>query len=696
MSMTIRHKLLATVAVLCLALLTVAGFALRARLQLDRELNNATRNLVPSSIALGKLSTSLTSAAAWTRAALVDAQDKAMDRVAEARGRRDRAVAQAESARQAYGALPMSDEEVRLLADFDAQFQTWHSNNDAIWAALSAGDGPRARELANANMLVNQKTMDASWALLETQAKLASASQAHADEVSAAANATLIASVLASAVLAGLVAAYLARAISKPLAELGAVAGKIALGEIDHEIVHRSEDELGQLADAFRGSIAYLREAAEAAEALRRGDLGRTITPRSERDALSKSFLAATQALSTMLDAELGLIESAKAGDLHHRAETRGLEGAYRQAVESANALVEAFATPVKELRDALDRAAARDLGARMIGSYTGEYDAMKRSLNAALANIDEGLSQVALASEQVGTAVVQISHSAQAVASGASEQASALEETSASLEEMAGATKRNAENASAANRLAQSAEASSSGGVGSMRQMREAMEKIRGAADGTAAIIKDINEIAFQTNLLALNAAVEAARAGDAGRGFAVVAEEVRNLALRCKEAARKTEQLIVQSVQLARDGEATSKEVGQSLEQIASSITQVSTIVADIAQASEEQARGIEQVNRAVAQMDQVTQQNAANSEESASAAEELSAQAQELAGLVAQFQLSDGSGRRSPSRPKGPALVARVSHAHDALARPAAHKAPHVDLRALGAHPTGHLRA
>jgi methyl-accepting chemotaxis protein len=182
------------------------------------------------------------------------------------------------------------------------------------------------------------------------------------------------------------------------------------------------------------------------------------------------------------------------------------------------------------------------------------------------------------------------------------------------------------------------------------MATMKDAMAKIRTSAEGTAAIIKDINEIAFQTNLLALNAAVEAARAGEAGRGFAVVAEEVRNLALRSKEAAKKTEQLIVESVKLAAHGASLSQGAGESLEQIVGAVGSVSAIIADIASASDEQARGIEQVNKAVAEMDEVTQQNAANSEESASASEELSGQARELTALVARFDLGEaGRGAR-----------------------------------------------
>ena len=177
------------------------------------------------------------------------------------------------------------------------------------------------------------------------------------------------------------------------------------------------------------------------------------------------------------------------------------------------------------------------------------------------------------------------------------------------------------------------------------MEQMGSAMAKIKSSAEGTSQIIKDINEIAFQTNLLALNAAVEAARAGEAGRGFAVVAEEVRSLALRSKEAANKTEELIRDSVKQAVEGEATAAHVNAKLAEIATGVAKVSDIVAEITASAKEQSSGIEQVVKAVTEMDKVTQQNAANSEESSSAAAELSGQSEELASMVQTFQLDHG---------------------------------------------------
>ena len=378
---------------------------------------------------------------------------------------------------------------------------------------------------------------------------------------------------------------------------------------------------------------------------------------------LSKNLAQATHVLRGLTDEVKTLITAAQKGDLSRRAEAAKYQGGYGELLAGMNRVLEAVAAPVQETNRVLECLAASDLTARGSEDFEGDYRRMMSSLNKAAENLQSSLAQVATTAEQVASASSQIAASSQSVAQGASEQASALEETSSALIEMSAATKRNAESAVQANVLADGARQASTHGSAAMSQMTGAMAQIRASAEGTAAIIRDINDIAFQTNLLALNAAVEAARAGEAGRGFAVVAEEVRNLALRSKEAAKKTEQLIGESMTLTKQGEEISGRVNGTLTEIVGSVSRVSEIVSHIARASQEQAEGIEQSQRAMSQMDQATQQAAANSEETSSAAEQLAAQAQELTGLVGRFEI--GASSAAPFRKPLRGLPSRRSN-------------------------------
>ncbi len=307
----------------------------------------------------------------------------------------------------------------------------------------------------------------------------------------------------------------------------------------------------------------------------------------------------------------------------------------------------------LKEVISFCERLADSDLTARVKDGFTGGFKEIADNLNRAIQTQHDDMAKIFEAAEQITAASKQVTASAESAAQGASEQASSLEETSSALEEIAGQTRQNADNTQKAKALALATQELTDKGSEAMNLLLESMHKIKKSSEDTSSIIKDINEIAFQTNLLALNAAVEAARAGDAGRGFAVVAEEVRNLALRSKDAASKTEELIALSAKLAEDGVQVSKNASENLAQIVDSISKVRDLVAEIAVASEEQASGVEQINKAVSEMEKGVQQAAANAEESSSAAEELSGQAQELFSLVAKFQLDR----------KGPEVISTV---------------------------------
>ena len=355
-----------------------------------------------------------------------------------------------------------------------------------------------------------------------------------------------------------LISALLSRAFTGPLVRVIDATRSLADGDMDQELDHRSHDEIGDLADAFRTMRATIKRLTE--------------------DVYS-------------------IVDAARNGRLDVRANTERHHGEYAHIVRGLNELMDELVKPI------------------------------------------HAVSATAIS---VSKAADEIATTSQAVASGASQQAANLQETAASLEEISGMTRSNADNTRSAQLLTVKTKESAEHGDRAMSEMVEAMERIRQSSNNTAEIIADINQIAFQTNLLALNAAVEAARAGEAGRGFAVVAEEVRNLALRSKEAAERTKGLIRTSVELADEGSEISSQVKGHLTEIVDSAAKVASIVSEITAASEEQARGVEQVTRAITQMDQVVQQSAASAEKSSASAQALAEKSTELTALVARYQI------------------------------------------------------
>lgn len=284
------------------------------------------------------------------------------------------------------------------------------------------------------------------------------------------------------------------------------------------------------------------------------------------------------------------------------------------------------------------------------------------RSITGPVSRIISGLRQ---SSSEVLMASNQIAQTSQQMASGATEQAGEVQTVSSTMEEMSSMTKNNAGNAGQVDQMVKSTQQESESGLAAMRNMSEAIRRIKESSDETAKIIKNINAIAFQTNILSLNAAVEAARAGEAGMGFAVVADEVRNLAQNAAEAARDTEKLIDEAQRNVLQGVEASREVTQSLEGIKSNIEKVSTLISEVSLASTEQAGGIENVTRSIGEIDKVTQTFSANAENTAAASEELSAQTKIMDRMVG--ELTDIIFRQNAANPTQAGMAYPATSAH-----------------------------
>jgi methyl-accepting chemotaxis protein len=379
--------------------------------------------------------------------------------------------------------------------------------------------------------------------------------------------------------------------------------------------------------------------------------------------------------------------ENVAKGKLDIKSDSSKFKGSWVELVQNLNALVNAVAMPIAEIRTAMHRLSGGFFDKKIEGNFSGDFLEIKKDVNLVIDNlgryvlaINNSLNSIATgnlthrnteqfagqfvdieksisnitdnlhktmanisgASTQVLAGSKQISASAMDLANGSQTQASSLEELNASIDVISQQTRQNASNASEANELSSKSTVNAKEGNEAMKQMLVAMDQIKESSGNISKIIKTIQDIAFQTNLLSLNAAVEAARAGEHGKGFGVVAEEVRNLANRSQAAATETTELIESSINRVESGSGIAMTTSDSLDIIVKNANEVLAIINKISTASQEQSEAISQISIGLSQIAQVVQSNSAVSEETAAASEELNSQAELLQQLVSFFKL------------------------------------------------------
>lgn len=289
-----------------------------------------------------------------------------------------------------------------------------------------------------------------------------------------------------------------------------------------------------------------------------------------------------------------------------------------------------------------LQSMAAGDLSQRMPHESKDEMGQMATSLNAALDNLNELLTQIKQSAHTVSSSSIEIDTASNNISVSSQNQAEQLQSAASAMREITATIKSSADNANDAVSLATKAREVAERGGNVAQKAVTSMGEIGDASAQIAEINSTIDEIAFQTNLLALNAAVEAARAGEAGRGFAVVATEVRSLAGRAGDAAKRISGLVDNSVQRVKDGSEHVNRSGQTLEEIVDSVKQVATIIEDMSRASVEQSEAVGHIDTTITAMDDSTQVNAEQTTELTSTSQSLNAQAHQLNALVDQFVL------------------------------------------------------
>ena len=296
--------------------------------------------------------------------------------------------------------------------------------------------------------------------------------------------AVVIIGLLAAAILGPMI--YLS--ITSPIKSISSVVERVSKGDLDARTGLKSNDELGQLAQAFdemlQERVATMSRASEENEKLNNSviQLLEAVSDLSERD-LTVSVPVAEDVTGPVADA-MNMMASETARVL---AEIRDISN----RVASSAAMVESQGSKINQLAD--DER-------KIIEDTMGKLEQASKTMNLIARQAKESNEIAAQATVSTQEALEKVARTAKGM--------NEIRETIAETEKR-------------------------------IKRLGERSQEING-------VVEIINNIAERTHILALNASMQAAAAGEAGRGFSVVANEVQRLAESSRDSTSEIAGLV------------------------------------------------------------------------------------------------------------------------------------------------------
>jgi methyl-accepting chemotaxis protein len=434
--------------------------------------------------------------------------------------------------------------------------------------------------------------------------------------------------------VAGILISYLvARAIVAPVRQMQSTMADIqATSDFGKRANIQSQDEIGQMANAFNNMLAAQQQAMQQVNvvvtAIADGDFSQRVDAQLKGDlkAMKDAVNASVDSVKATMDGLNAVMQALYNGQFDAQINAQ-VKGEFKQAMDNATQAMAAMRTMLGDVGQVMDGVAQGDLTGRVQAQGRGELVQLKDNLNSSLQAlgstmgvIHQNTMQVATAANQFTTAISQISDGVQNQKHAMSQVAAAVNQTANSV----GDVSRNTENATQKSREAVSIVQN---GRVKMETMIEVVNNIASNSEKINKITEVIESIANKTNLLSLNAAIEAARAGEHGKGFSVVAEEVGKLAASSAQSTQEITLLVQHAVNEAKRAVSTVQEVAKDMGQIEASAQVTDGMLQRISVAMEQQSAAVEEINANISHLNQIASNNATAAEEITATVIELS---------------------------------------------------------------------
>lgn len=174
------------------------------------------------------------------------------------------------------------------------------------------------------------------------------------------------------------------------------------------------------------------------------------------------------------------------------------------------------------------------------------------------------------------------------------------------------------------------------------MSRLQETLMQVRQHSAHITDAVSLIDGVSFRTNILALNASVEASKAGETGRGFAVVAQEVRSLALRSAEAARRIGDIVASTTGAIEQSGQLADEAGQAIADSDGHVDGIHGAMHDVASLTREGQQESVAILEQVRSLRETTEKNLGLVEQLADASHSLRSHGERLTHRLSHFKL------------------------------------------------------
>jgi methyl-accepting chemotaxis protein len=467
------------------------------------------------------------------------------------------------------------------MARFTQVWQDYQHTRDTVTLPASrSGKTAEAFTLFNgADSTSFAPVSTALEALITSKANSAAATNRKNQEIFARANQLIIGLTLA-AVLIGLgIALYLARNIARAATQVAAAARGLAQGDLDQHIEVRTNDELGDMAEALRAMIAYLRQRASVIGQVAQGNLRVAVAPQSERDVLGT-------ALTTMVTNLRGILQEIHEASTVLAASAAEIVTATTQVAAGATETATAVSQTTTTVEEVKQTAILASEKARQVAAHAQHAAQVSQTGTRSVDEAMGGMERIRDQMEQIAESIVRLS-----------EQGQAIGAIIASVNDLAEQS-----NLLAVNAAIEAAKAGEAG-------------------RGFGVVAGEVKNLAEQSKQ---------------------ATAQVRSILNDIQRATSTAVQTTEQGSKAVEAGTAQSGEAGEAIRVLAESIDDATNAATQIAASSQQQLIGMDQVASAMENIKQASTQNVASTRQVESAAQRLHELGQKLRRVVAQYQV------------------------------------------------------